>query len=107
MFTSCGVAEKKFDKATWNKRDDYTYANRESMVQDLMDNHLHKGMTYKNLTALIGQPENYANMKDHTIAYEIMVDCGWNIDPVEGKTLFIELAPDSTIISYKLEHWQH
>ena len=83
------------------------YDNRESMVQDLMDNHLHKGMTYKELKELIGQPENYANMDANTIAYEIMVDYGWDIDPVESKTLYIELSPDSTVIAYRLKHRKH
>jgi hypothetical protein len=89
------------------KRDDFVYADRESMVRDLMDNHLHIGMSYAELTELIGKPENYANMKRSLVAYEIMVDYGWHIDPVEGKTLVIQLSKDSTVVGYKLEHWKH
>lgn len=79
------------------------YANRESMVKDLMEHDLHKGMAYRELIALIGQPDHYANMKPNTIGYEIMVDYGWDIDPVEGKTLFIELSQGSTVIACRLE----
>lgn len=107
ILLSCGPGEKKFDKSTWNQRADIFYANRESMVRDLMDNHLHIGMSYTELTELIGKPENYANMKPDVVAYEIMVDYGWDIDPVEGKTLVISLSKDSTITGYKLEHWKH
>ena len=83
------------------------YANREHMVRDLMENHLQKGMTFQELTTLIGPPENYSNMDINTVGYEIMVDYGWDIDPVEGKTLYIELSKDSTVIDYSLEHWEH
>lgn len=83
------------------------YANRESMVKDLMESYLHKGMNYQELTKLIGLPEDYDNMEPNTFGYEIMVDYGWNIDPVEGKTLLINFSPDSIIIDYKLEYWKH
>jgi hypothetical protein len=76
LFISCSPEEKQFDRSTWNERDDIFYANRERMVRDLMDNHLHIGMSYAELTELIGKPENYANMKRNLVAYEIMVDYG-------------------------------
>ena len=31
--------------------------------------------------------EDYQNKKENEITYEIMVDYGWNIDPMEGKEL--------------------
>jgi hypothetical protein len=102
---SCGVKEEKFNKSTWNKRDDIFYANRESMINDLMKNYLRKGMSYAELVELIGQPENYVNMKPYSIGYEIMVDYGSDIDPVKGKKLLFTLSKDSTIIRYKLEKW--
>lgn len=77
------------------------------MVRDLMDNHLHMGMSYGELTDLIGMPENYGNMKPGVVAYEIMVDYRWDIDSVERKTLVISLSKDSTVTGYKLEHWKH
>jgi hypothetical protein len=107
FLVSCGIKEKKFDKSTWNEMDDIFYANRESMVSDLMTNYLRKGMTFDQLTELIGRPENFGNIEPNMIGYEIMVDYGWNIDPVEGKTLFFELSKDSTIVDYKLDYWEH
>jgi hypothetical protein len=52
------------------------YANRESMVTDLMKNHLRQRMTFKEVVELIGKPENYTNTKSNSIGYEIMVDYG-------------------------------
>lgn len=107
IISSCGVDEKNFDKLTWNDRDDIYYANRESMVKDLMENHIKLGMSYEQVIELLGKPENFANMKTNTIGYEIMVDYGWNIDPVEGKNLYFEFSKDSIVIDFQLEHWEH
>lgn len=106
FLSSCGVQEKKFDKNTWNDRDDIMYANRESMVSDLMKNHLRQGMTYQEVVELLGKPENHENIKPTTMAYEIRVDYGWDIDPVKGKTLYIELTNDSVVNKLRLEKWR-
>lgn len=106
FLVSCGVEQKKFDKKTWNDMDDIMYANRESMISDLMKNHLRKGMTYTEVVDLIGKPENDENIKPNIIAYEIMVNYGWDIDPVKGKTLYIELTNDSIVKDFRLEKWK-
>ncbi|WP_269240606.1 hypothetical protein [Flavobacterium limnophilum] len=64
-------------------------------------------MKYKELIEMLGNPENYENLKPNTIAYEIMTDYGSNIDPVEGKDLYMILNKDSTLIDFKLKHWKH
>ena len=107
FFASCGVEQKKFDKNIWNDMDDIMYSDRESMISDLMENYLRHGMTYKEVVELLGKPEKYANIKLITIGYEIMVDYGWNIDPVKGKTHYIELTNDSLVNDFKLEEWKH
>lgn len=107
QLSSCGVKEMKFDKSKWNERFDGFYEYRENMVQDLMENHLEKGMELKKVVELLGEPGNYHNKKENEIIYEIMVDYGWNIDPMEGKELYIEFNKDSIITDFKLEHWKH
>lgn len=104
---SCGKNEIKFDELTWNERDDMFYKNRELMVNDLMKNQLHIGMKYKKLIEMLGNPENYENLKPNTIAYEIRVNYDSDIDPVEGKDLYIIFSKDSTLIDYKLKYWKH
>ncbi len=107
QLSSCGVKEMEFEKSKWNERFDGFYEYRENMVQDLMENHLEKGMELKRVIELLGEPGNYQNKKENEITYEIMVDYGWNIDPMEGKELYIEFDKDSTVTDFKLKHWKH
>lgn len=107
LITSCSKPQIEFNKEKWNERDDMFYANREKMVKDLMKNHLKKGMTSKEVLNLLGSPENYQDDLPNTLSYEIAVDYGWNIDPQEGKTLYIEFTNDSVIKDINLKEWKH
>lgn len=107
LLTSCSKPQIEFDKEKWNEREDMFYANREKMVKDLMNNHLKKGMTSKEVVNLLGSSDNYQNIPENTIVYEITVDYGWNIDPQKGKTLYIEFDEDSIIKDIKLQEWEH
>lgn len=104
---ACGARQAKFNKETWNDRDDFFYANRKIMVTDLMESHLREGMPYQEVIELLGKPEKYSNMEVNEIAYEIEVDYGWNIDPVSGSNLIIKLANDSTVSEFELVKWKH
>lgn len=57
----------EFDKSKWNERFDGFYKYRENMVQDLMESHIKKGMSLKNVIDLLGEPENYQNNKTNEI----------------------------------------
>jgi outer membrane protein assembly factor BamE (lipoprotein component of BamABCDE complex) len=105
LLSSCGVKDMEFEKSKWNERFDGFYEYRENMVQDLMENHLEKGMELKNVVKLLGEPGNYHNKEENEIIYEIMVDYGWNIDPMEGKELHIEFDKDSIVTNFRIEHW--
>ena len=107
LLSSCGVKEIEFDKSKWNERFDGFYEYRENMVKDLMENHIKKGIDLNKIIELLGEPGNYHNVKSNEIIYEIMVDYGWNIDPMEGKELHIEFDKDSTVTNFKLKHWKH
>ena len=107
FLSACGNDQLDFEKAKWNETVDGFYKFRESMANDLMKNHLVKGMTYQELTDLIGEPENFANLKENTIGYTLMVYYGWNIDPVETKTLMIELTADSLVQDFNIKHWKN
>jgi hypothetical protein len=103
---SCGTEQLDFEKSKWNESVDGFYEYRESMAKDLMENHLEKGITYQQLTDLIGEPENFANLKENTIGYTLMENYGWDIDPVETKTLMIELTADSLVQDFNIKHWK-
>jgi len=71
LISSCGEKEMKFDKSKWNERFDGFYEYRKNMVQDLMENHLEKGMEFKKVVELLGEPGNYQNKKENEITYEV------------------------------------
>ena len=102
----CRNDQIDFEKSKWNDSIDGFYKFRESMAIDLMESHLKKGMTYKELKNLIGEPENIANLKTNTIGYTLVEDYGWDIDPIETKTLVVELTADSLVQDFKIEHWK-
>lgn len=104
FLSACGKKQIDFEKSKWNESVDGFYKFRESMANDVMENYLKKGMTYQELTDLIGEPENFANLKTNTIGYTLMEDYGWDIDPVETKTLLIELTADSLVQKFKIKH---
>jgi hypothetical protein len=103
---SCGTEQLNFEKSKWNESVDGFYKYRKSMSKGLVDNHLEKGITYQQLTDLIRESENLDNLKENTIGYTLMEDYGWHIDPVETKTLMVELTPNSLVQDFKVEHWK-
>ena len=106
FLSACGNDQLDFEKSKWNESVDGFYKFRELMANDLMENHFEKEMTYQELTDLIGEPENFANLKENTIGYTLMEDYGWDIDPVETKTLMIELTADSLVQGFNIKHWK-
>ena len=106
FLSACGIDQLDFEKSKWNESVDGFYKFRELMANDLMENHLEKGMTYQELTDLIGEPENFANLKENSIGYTLMEDYGWDIDPVETKTLMFELTADSLVQDFNIKHWE-
>jgi hypothetical protein len=106
LINSCVGKSQKFDKIKWNEREDGFYLYREEMIGDLTENYLKKGTTYKNIISLLGAPQNLNDEIERTISYELMTDYGWDIDPVEVKTLKIKISKDSTLNSFKIEHWK-
>jgi hypothetical protein len=101
---SCKQPEIAFNKELWSKSIDGFYEHREKMITDLMENRLSNGMPYQSVIDLLGKPANFGNIDSSEIGYEVFVDYGWNIDPVETKTLIIAFSSDSVIIDIKLKH---
>ena len=104
---SCNPKEIEFNKSKWVEKVDGFYLHREEMIRDLTENHLYKGMTYREVKNLLGKPDEYSDLGHNIIAYGIMEDYGWNIDPIETKTLRIELTKDSLVNSFEIIHWKN
>jgi hypothetical protein len=106
LLNSCISKSRKFDKIKWNESEDGFYLYRENMVEDLTENYLKNGTKYERIIFLLGQPENLNDEVENTISYELMTNFGWDIDPVEVKTLKIRISKDSTLLNYRIEHWK-
>ena len=101
--------DSKFEKKKWQELNDMSYPYRNSMVQDLMKSYRLKGLTYRQLTSLIGEEEkNMTAISGDTnqIFYSVLTDYEWDIDPVHTITLVFNLNKDSIVTDYHLEEWK-
>jgi hypothetical protein len=95
----------KFDKVKWQQHEDagQPSAYRKSMLKDLITNYKLIGMKYPEVVELLGEP----NFKDSSsFGYNIVVDYGYDIDPVYTKTLDFTLSKNFTITSFKVDEWK-
>jgi hypothetical protein len=105
LIASCKSDGRKFDSETWNGIDGNNFSTqREPLVKDLIQNHLHQGMSYTSLTKLLGEPEIIE--ENNRIGYILYFRLGVGIDPVEGRNLIIQLTGDSTVLNYKVVEWK-
>jgi hypothetical protein len=106
LLIACHPAEKKFDKTGWAKSDAGMYYQREEMLNDVMKNHLKKGMSFQETVHLLGKSQDSTlGFSDFTILYDIVVDDGSDIDPVAGKDLFMSFSKDSMLIAWEVKEW--
>lgn len=105
---SCSVRQVPFDKKQWNVRDGHYYL-REGMVDDLLENHLHTGMSRDSIVDLLGPGERNWSERDCTyleLTYEIAVDYVFSdIDPVGGIYLHIDFTADSLASDFSINYW--
>ena len=96
----------KFNKSQWDSIGDlHSHPNREDMLEDLIEHHKIKGLTYHQLIDSLGQPENYGDTKD-SIYYDIVVNYGY-LDPKSGKYLAIGFNKDSIATGFKVVEWKN
>jgi len=106
LISSCGIQDKPFDSKTWQAIDGNNFSElREPMINDLMKNHLHKGMSYNEVIKLLGHPDIFVDKSKKEIGYilYLKIDC---IDDVAGTDLLIKLSKDSLLQSFRINKWK-
>ena len=111
LFTlhSCKDKNISFEKTGWNQDKDGIPCPplREEMLDDLLQNHDLKGLTYKQLIDKLGEPSICETCNDNTLNYEIVVEYNFDIDPVYIKTLEFHYNQDSIITDWKIIEFKH
>ncbi len=73
------------------------------MLDDLLKNHKLKGITYRQLCDLLGEPPKCEVCEKNTVEYDIVVDYDHEIDPVYIKLLEFTYDKDSIIINWRIK----
>lgn len=112
MQCACSDKSVPFDRKGWDAWDCHYYS-RKYMIRDLMDNRLKAGMTYRDVTDLLGESfhlDSDAPVSENAlpcISYEIDAQYRFHdIDPYKGKELLIRFGKDSTVVCYELIEWE-
>ncbi|WP_316785316.1 hypothetical protein [Pedobacter frigiditerrae] len=94
----------KFDKKDWATREDmFPCACREFMVEDLKKNYKLTGISEKQLIKLLGKPDL---IDTSIISYELIVDYGYDIDPIYIKSLDFKVDSNKNVINFEIKEWK-
>lgn len=105
LFLIVASCQQKFDKIKWSEREDPAFppSSRPEMLNDLITNNKLVGLSFRQLIARLGPPDN----KDGNIViYKVDVDFGTDIDPVYTKDLEFTISKDSIITSLRVKEWK-
>ena len=94
--------QQKFDKVKWAEVADLmTFPNRKYMIDDLVKNYQLKGKKYNEIVQLLAEPQSKLD-STMEIFYDIDVDYGSDIDPINSKTLLITFDKDTIVKSFEV-----
>jgi len=97
----------KFDKTKWmNEGDLQEFPYRKAMLKDLVTNYKLKGLSYKQMIDLIGEPQKNLSADSDKVCYPVLTDYGRDIDPVHTIILSIQLGRDSTVSDFRIDEWE-
>jgi len=77
------------------------------MVQDLIGKHQLIGLTTRQVRDLLGDADHTElGEKPNCVTYQVLLDFGWDIDPVHTKDLVLEFNEDSIVTKVDLLEWK-
>lgn len=100
--------EMQFDSTKWKQKiwDSDSYAFREMMIKDVVENRRTIGLPYKVLVDSFGQPENFVQTSKNELWFPVRVEND-GIDPVYKSVLVLILDGDSVVERAELRERQH
>jgi outer membrane protein assembly factor BamE (lipoprotein component of BamABCDE complex) len=97
--------KQKFDKEKWNYGDGIDYPLRDDQLEDLINDHQLKGMTYHQVIKLLGSPQDTGKLR---MSYQI-INTGHEYNPklrpIYIKNLDFYINKDSIVT--KAEVYEH
>src|SRR2546430_17276038 len=108
LLTSCKehLRQIKFNRVQWDDGDIEIYPYRGEMLYDLLTSYHLKGLTYKQLAKLLGEPDRWEKVNIDSPYYVINTEYSNGIDPTYTKTLTFYLNKDSVVTGYKVKEWR-
>ena len=104
FFISACSKTAPFNKEQWAITEDGTYPYRKAMVRNLLEQYPLQGISYKELSDLLGAPQGYENNK---LLYTVDIRYGLlSVDPSYIENIEVFLSPDSTLKSIELKQYQ-
>jgi outer membrane protein assembly factor BamE (lipoprotein component of BamABCDE complex) len=98
--TGCGSGSK-FDRQKWSYGDGLEYPLRDQIVDDLMENHHIKGLTFDQVIDSLGSPQRRDSLK---FTYQIL-DNSFAFaqkDPIHKKNLIVYFNKDSVAVKFEI-----
>jgi outer membrane protein assembly factor BamE (lipoprotein component of BamABCDE complex) len=98
--TGCGNSSK-FDRQKWSYGDGLEYPLRDEIVDDLMQNHHIKGLTFDQVIDSLGSPQRRDSLK---FTYQIL-DNSFEFaqkSPIRKKNLIVYFNKDSVAVKFEI-----
>ncbi|WP_316768159.1 hypothetical protein [Pedobacter frigiditerrae] len=73
------------------------------MVEDLKKNYKLTGISDRQLIKLLGKPDS---IDTSIISYELIVDYGYDIDPIYIKSLDFKVDSNKNVMNFEIKEWK-
>ncbi|RVT98159.1 hypothetical protein EOD41_17460 [Mucilaginibacter limnophilus] len=97
LISACSK-KQKFDRALWKDGDGLEFKYRDNMLDDLLQNHKIKGLTWKQVQDTLGRPQGTKGLSTY---YDIDIKYD-GYPPSYMKRLFIDFNQDSVAVNTRI-----